>query len=98
MLNKNELGYLGQANEELYDLLSGGEIRIKETDDGILITSKYMTDDGVWNSRVMVEMCMVNNSVFGWVSSNDDNARFWYGSRSLHPMTWTFVKRVLELQ
>ena len=98
MLSKNKLGYLGEAEEELYDLLSGGEIKIKETDDSILITSKYMTDDGVWNSRVMVEMSMTNNSVFGWVSSHDDNAHFWYGSRSLHPMTWRFIKRVLELQ
>ena len=97
MLSKNELGYLGQANEELYDLLSGGEIKIKDTGDEILITSDVVRD-GVIRSRVMVEMCMVNGSIFGWVCSHDDNARFWYGSRSLHPMTWTFVKRVLELQ
>ena len=98
MLSKNKLGFLGEADEELYDLLSGGEIKIMETDDGILITSKYMTDDGIWHSRVMVEKRMINNSVFGWVSSHDDNARFWCGSRSLHPMTWRFIKRVLELQ
>ena len=98
MLSKNKLGYLGEAEEELYDLLSSGEIRIEEIGDDILITSQYMTDDGVWHSRVMVEKCMINNSVFGWVSSHDDNARFWYGSRSLHPMTWAFIKRILELQ
>ena len=98
MLSKNELGYLGEANSELYNLLSGGEIKIKETEDGILITSDYTAEDGLRHSRVMVEMCMVNGSVFGWVCSHDDDARFWYGSRSLHPMTWTFVKRVLELQ
>lgn len=97
MLNKNELGYLGQSNEELYDLLSGGEIKIKETGDEILITS-HIVRNGVMYTRVMVDMCMVNGSVFGWVTSNDDDARFWYGSRSLHPMTWAFVKRVLELQ
>jgi hypothetical protein len=97
MLSKNELGYLGQANEELYDLLSGGEIKINETGDEILITSDVVRD-GVIRSRVMVEMCRVNGSVFGWVCSHDDDARFWYGSRSLHPMTWAFVKRVLELQ
>ena len=98
MLSKNKLGYLGEAEEELYDLLSSGEIRVEEIGDDILITSKYMTDDGVWHSRVMVEKSMINNSVFGWVSSHDDNAHFWYGSRSLHPMTWAFIKRVLELQ
>lgn len=98
MLSKNKLGYLGEADEELYDLFSGGEIRVKETDEGILITSDYITDDGVWRSRIMVEMSMINNSVFGWVSSHDDNVRFWYGSRSLHPMTWRFIKRVLELE
>ena len=98
MLSKNKLGYLGEAEEELYDLLSSGEIRIEEIGDDILITSQYMTDDGVWHSRVMVEKSMINNSVFGWVSSHDDNARFWYGSRSLHPMTWAFIKRILELQ
>ena len=97
MLSKNELGYLGQANEELYDLLSGGEIKIKETGDEILITSDVVRD-GVMRSRVMVDMSIVNGSVFGWVTSHDDDARFWYGSRSLHPMTWAFVKRVLELQ
>ena len=37
MLSKNKLGYLGEAEEELYDLLSSGEIRIMETDDGILM-------------------------------------------------------------
>ena len=98
MLSKNKLGYLGEAEEELYDLLSSGEIRVEEIGDDILITSQYMTDDGVWHSRVMVEKSIINNSVFGWVSSHDDNARFWYGSRSLHPMTWAFIKRVLELQ
>ena len=98
MLSKNKLGYLGEAEEELYYLLSSGEIKIMETDDDILITSQYMTDDGVWHSRVMVEKSMINNSIFGWVSSHDDNARFWYGSRSLHPMTWAFIKRILELQ
>ena len=97
MLSKNELGYLGQANEELYDLLSGGEIKIKETGDEILITSDVVRD-GVMRSRVMVDMSIVNGSVFGWVTSHDDDARFWYGSRSLHPMTWAFIKRVLELQ
>ena len=96
MLSKNELGYLGQANEELYDLLSGGDIKIKETGDEILITSDVVRN-GVIHSRVMIDMCMNNGSVFGWVTSHDD-ARFWYGARSLHPMTWTFVKRILELQ
>ena len=98
MLSKNKLGYLGEAEEELYDLLNSGEIRIEEIGDDILITSQYMTDDGVWHSRVMVEKSMINNSAFGWVTSHDDNTRFWYGSRSLHPMTWAFVKTVLELQ
>ena len=97
MLSKNKLGYLGQADEELYDLLSGGEIKIKETGDEILITSDVVRD-GVMRSRIMVEMSIINGSVFGWVTSHDDDARFWYGSRSLHPMTWAFVKRVLELQ
>lgn len=97
MLSKNELGYLGQANEELYDLLSGGEIKIKETGDEILITSDVVRD-GVMRSRVMIDMSRMNGSIFGWVTSHDDDARFWYGSRSLHPMTWAFVKRVLELQ
>jgi hypothetical protein len=97
MLSKNELGYLGQANEELYDLLSGGEIKIKETVDEILITADVVRD-GVMRSRVMIDMSIVNGSVFGWVTSHDDDARFWYGSRSLHPMTWAFVKRILELQ
>ena len=97
MLSKNELGYLGQANEELYDLLSGGEIKIKETGDEILITSDVVRD-GVMRSRVMIDMSRMNGSIFGWVTSHDDDARFWYGSRSLHPMTWAFVKRVLELE
>lgn len=97
MLSKNELGYLGQANEELYDLLSGGEIKIKETGDEILITSDVVRD-GVMCSRVMIDMSRMNGSIFGWVTSHDDDARFWYGSRSLHPMTWAFVKRVLELE
>lgn len=97
MLSKNELGYLGQANEELYDLLSGGEIKIKETGDEILITSDVVRD-GVMRSRVMIDMSRMNGSIFGWVTSHDDDARFWYGSRSLHPMTWAFIKRVLELQ
>ena len=97
MLSKNELGYLGQANEELYDLLSGGEIKIKETGDEILITSDVVRD-GVMRSRVMIDMSHMNGSIFGWVTSHDDDARFWYGSRSLHPMTWAFVKRVLELE
>ena len=47
MLNKDQLGYLGDANSELYDLLSAGDINIKETEDGILITSNYTTEDGV---------------------------------------------------
>lgn len=98
MLSKDKLGYLGDANSELYDLLSGGEINIKETEDGMLITSNYTTEDGVRHSRVMIDMCVNNGSVFGWVTSHDDDARFWYGSCSLHPMTWAFVKRVLELQ
>ena len=98
MLSKNNLGYLGEAEEELYDLPSSGESKIMENDDDVLITSEYMTDDGVWHSRVMVEKSMINNSIFGWVSSHDDNARFWYGSRSLHQMTWAFIKRILELQ
>lgn len=97
MISKEQLGYLGDANSELYDLLSGGEINIRETEDGILITSDYTTEDGVRHSRVMVDMCMNNGSVFGWVTSHDDDAHFWYGSRSLHPMTWAFVKRVLEM-
>ena len=97
MISKEQLGYLGEANSELYDLLSAGDINIRETEDEILITSDYTTEDGVRHSRVMVEMCMNNGSVFGWVTSHDDDARFWYGSRSLHPMTWAFVKRVLEM-
>jgi len=55
MLSKNELGYLGQANEELYDLLSGGDIKIKETGDEILITSDVVRN-GVIHSRVMIDM------------------------------------------
>ena len=97
MISKEQLGYLGEANSELYDLLSGGEINIKETEDGILITSNYTAEDGLRHSRVMVDMFRMNGSIFGWVTSHDDNARFWYGSRSLHPMTWAFVKRVLEM-
>ena len=97
MISKEQLGYLGEANSELYDLLSSGEINIIETEDGILITSDYTAEDGLRHSRVMVDMCRMNGSVFGWVTSHDDNSRFWYGSRSLHPMTWAFVKRVLEM-
>jgi hypothetical protein len=96
MLSKDKLGYLRQANSELYDLLSGGAIKIKKSDDRVLITSDVMVD-GRWHSRIMIDMCSVNGSVFGWVTSNDDDAHFWYGSRSLHPMTWAFVKRILEM-
>lgn len=96
MIAKDKLGYIREVKSELYDLLNGDDILIKKTDNGMFIRS-VVIQDGVKHTRIEINMISNNGSVFGWVTSNDRMSRHWYGSRSLHPMTWTFIKKVLEL-